>query len=335
MLRSFSNIRATLSFVAGLLIVLAPAVLRGQSLNLEGQTGGYVIPAAYTIPSDAGHKWSAPTLGFHYLKAGTTIGDFYISSVAEGYGNWLEFGYSRNSHSNGNDFNVPPYNKTGASALWAYSGFNVFSGKVKILAENRHKKNWIPAVSVGGIFRQGDYFVTGVLPNPNGNPLNHQAHNNGDFYIVATKLVRETKIPLLLDFGVRGTNAQLYGAGGQAGSAPVAGTATVGGAPTFTNSNAWVAKPFGGLGIPIPFSKKSNAIVVEPGAEIAPQPHYTQNLPTITNSTVEVYGFRFTQLPTFRWTLDAGVGHIGNQLGPGFYIHANTVESIALTYRFK
>ena len=301
---------------------------RGKDLiGRIGTTGGYVLPAAYTIPSDAGKSFSSPTIGFHYLKAGTTIGDFYISSIAEGYKNWLEFGYSRNNHSNGDDF--AQNGKTGASALWAYNGFNVFSAKAKILAEERHKKKWIPAVAIGGIVRQGDLFVTGALTQPN-----HQAQTNGDVYIVATKLVRQTKIPLLLDFGVRGTNAQIYGAGGNAGSKPVAGL-TPQGAPTFTNSSAWAVKTFGGIGIPIPISKSPTAIVVEPGAEIAPQPHYTQNLPTATNATVEVYGIRITKLPTFRWTVDAGVGHIGNQLGPGLYIHANTVESVALTYRFK
>lgn len=325
--RSFSNIRVILSLLAGFAVLLAPVALHAQSLNLEGQTGGYVIPAAYTIPSDVGRKWSSPTLSFHYLKAGTTIGDFYISSVAEGYGNWIEFGYSRNNHSNGNDFTQN--GKTGLSALWAYNGFNTFTGKVKVLGEGSHNRKWIPAVSVGTVIRQSDYFVTGALQSPKQKP-----QVNGDVYMVATKLVRETKIPLLLDFGVRGTNAQLYGAGGNAGSSPVAGV-TPQGAPTITNSGTWVVKPFGGLGIPLPISKSPTAIVIEPGAEIAPQPHYTQNLPQATQASVEVYGFRITQLPTFRWTVDAGVGHIGNNVAPGQYIHANTVESVALTYRFK
>jgi len=332
--RSFRHIRTTLGLFAGLAVLLVPAALRAQSLNLEGQTGGYIIPAAYTIPSNTGEKWSQPTIGFHYLKAGSTIGDFYISSIAEGYNNWIEFGYTRNSHSNGRDW-VQPYNTgevsgTGASALWAYSGFNVFSAKVKILAEERHKKKWIPAVAIGGIVRQGDYYVTGALTSPK-----QQAKTNGDIYIVATKLVRQTKIPLLLDLGVRGTNAQLYGAGGMAGNSPSPGTASVGGAPTYTNSTAWGAKVFGGLGIPIPISKSPTAIVIEPGAEIAAEPRHTDNLPTASIPTTEVYGLRITQLPTFRWTLDAGIGHVGNQLGPDLYIHANTVSSIALTYRFK
>ena len=38
---------------------------------------------------------------------------------------------------------------------------------------------------------------------------------NGDIYIVATKVV-PTKIPIVLNFGVRGTNAMLWGMGGNA-----------------------------------------------------------------------------------------------------------------------
>jgi hypothetical protein len=327
-------------FILALLLLAAAPALRAQSLNLEGQTGGYIIPAAYTIPSDAGHKFSSPTLGFHYLKAGTTVGDFYISSVEEGYGNWLEFGYSRNNHSNGRDFNTANSSGTsGASDLWAYNGFNVYNAKGRVMKEDWKGHKWIPAVALGFVLRQGDQYVTGALQNTTGTTSHpHPSTTNGDMYAVATKLVRQTKIPLLLDFGVRGTNAQLYGAGGQAGSTPVSAPLAAG-APcppdcTYTNSSAWAVKPFGGMGIPIPISKSNRAIVIEPGAEVAPEPRYTQNLPQAHVATTEVYGFRFTQLPSFRWTLDAGVGHIGNNLGPGFYIHANTVESVALSYRF-
>jgi hypothetical protein len=330
------------NLLAGLALFAAFAVapaLHAQSLNLEGQTGGYIIPGAYTIPSDTGHKFSSPTLAFHYLKAGTTIGDFYISSIEEGYGNWLEFGYSRNNHSNGRDFNYAGSSSIGttdASTLWAFNGFNVYNAKGRVIKEDWRKHNWIPAVALGVIVRQGDQFVTGALQYKPGTSSHiHPSHTNADIYAVATKLVRQTKIPLLLDVGVRGTNAQLYGAGGDAGETPVNGM-TAQGAPQYTNpGGAWYVKPFGGLGIPLPISKSAHAIVIEPGAEIAAQPRYTQNLPQAHVGTVEVYGFRFTQLPTFRWTLDAGVGHIGNNLGPGFYIHANTVESVALTYRFK
>lgn len=334
---STQNLRIGRMVAAAFLLLavfaLAPAALHGQTLNLEGQTGGFIIPGAYTVPSDTGHKWSAPSLSFHYLKAGSTVGSFYISSVTEGYGNWAEFGYTRNSHANGSNFNTGTATGTsGASDLWAFSGFNVFHGKVNFLKENKGGKKWVPAVSFGGIVRAQDQFVSGALQtNSHGQ---HPAHVNEDIYLVASKLVRETKVPLVLNFGVRGTNAQLYGAGGEAGSTPVNGT-TAQGAPDYVNGNKFGAHVFGGLGIPIPISKSTSAIVVEPGAEIATEPRYTTVLSGAHVPTTETYGFRFTKLPTFRWTLDAGVGHIGNYLGPSLYIHANTVESVSLTYRFK
>jgi hypothetical protein len=320
-------VAAVIAFVAA--VCMLPAALHAQTLNLEGQTGGFIIPGAYTVPSDPGHKWSAPSLSFHYLKAGSTVGDFYISSITEGYGNWLEFGYTRNSHSNGSNFNnATNQGTTGASDLWAYSGFNVYHVKANFLKENKGGKKWVPAISIGGIIRAQDQFVTGALQN------NHPGHVNEDIYLVGTKLVRETKIPLLLNFGVRGTNAQLYGAGGEAGSTPV-NTTTAQGAPEYVNGSKFGPHVFGGLGIPIPVSKSTSALVIEPGAEIATEPRYVAVLSSAHVPTTETYGFRFTKLPTFRWTVDAGIGHIGNYLGPGLYIHANTVESVSLTYRFK
>jgi len=328
-LKLLTALKAVASLAVVAAAVAAPSALHAQTLNLEGQSGGFIIPGAYTVPSDTGHKWSEPSLSFHYLKAGSTVGDFYISSVTEGYGNWLEFGYTRNSHSNGGNFNTATgTGTTGASDLWAYSGFNVYHVKANFLKENKGGKKWVPAISVGGIVRANDQFVSGALQN------GHPGHVNEDIYLVGTKLVRETKIPLVLNFGVRGTNAQLYGAGGMAGSTPDNGT-TAQGAPDYVNGNHFYAKPFGGIGIPIPVSKSTKAVVIEPGAEIATEPRYVAVLSGAHVPTTETYGFRFTQLPTFRWTLDVGVGHIGNQLGPGLYIHANAVESVSLTYRFK
>jgi hypothetical protein len=321
MQRIFSYFRIRPSHLAGWLAVIAfllPAALSAQTIDLEGQTGGYLVPTAYSIPSDIGKKWSEPTISFHYLQAGKVIGDFYISSVTEGYRNWLEFGYTRNSHSNGSDQFL--------GNLWQYSGFNVFNAKARVIKEEWRGKKWIPAVSVGSVVRTNDYFVTGALVPGAKGPT---PQTNADIYVVGTKLVKQTKIPLLLTAGFRVTNAQLYGAGGNAGSKPVC---TLTGC---TNGNTWSPRGFGSLGIPIPLSKSATAIVVVPGAEITQEPRYVQYLPQAHIPTTEVYGLRITRLPNFRWTLDGGVGHVGNMVTPQYGIHANTVESLALTYRFK
>ena len=321
MQRIFSYFRIRPSHLAGWLAVIAfllPAAACAQTIDLEGQTGGYLVPTAYSIPSDIGKKWSEPTLSFHYLQAGKVVGDFYISSLTMGYNNFIEFGYTRNSHSNGSD----PFLGT----LWQYSGFNVFNGKVRVMKEDWRGKKWIPAISVGSVVRTEDYFVTGALVPGAKGPV---PQTNADVYVVATKLVRQTKIPLLLTAGFRVTNAQLYGAGGNAGSKPVC-TQT-----GCTNGGTWSPRGFGSLGIPIPLAKSPTAFVVVPGAEITQEPRYVENLPQAHIPTTEVYGIRITRLPNFRYTLDAGVGHVGNMVTPEFGIHANTVESLAITYRWK
>ena len=323
----------SLLFVAA---VVLPGTLRAQSLALEGETGGFIVPAAYTVPSETGHSWARPTLGFHYVANGPVIGDFYISSITGGYKNWIEFGYTRNSHSNGRDTNL--------GKLWQYAGFDAFHGKVKIISENRNGHNWVPAVAVGGIIRINDQYVTGALAPPcnlTGSQRNtHCPQTNGDIYAVATKLVTKLKVPLLLDAGIRGTNAQLFGAGGNA-SSYVTPTTGPTGLPTPPNpDHDWAVRGFGGIGIPIPISRSPKAIIIQPGAEISQQPRYTQYTANTHLPSTESYGLRFTRLPTFRWTIDAGIGHIGNTLTPASgnlpaaQLHANSVKSLSMSYRF-
>ena len=303
----------------------APAAMHAQSLALEGETGGFIVPAAYTVPSEPGHAFAAPTIGFHYVGNGPVIGDFYISSITSGYKNFLEFGYTRNSHSNGSDNNL--------GKLWQFNGFNTFHAKVKIVSENRNGHMWVPAIAIGGIVRSQDYFVTGALAQPT-----HQPQTNGDIYLAATKLVTQTKIPLLLDAGIRGTNGQLFGGGGNASSSGISANPLVGA----QRDQSFSARGFAGIGIPLPLKRSSpRSIIVDPGAEISQQPTYTQYAAGTHLPSTESYGLRFTQLPSFRWTLDVGVGHIGNTLAGGTgdiaaaQLHANTVRSISLSYRLK
>src|SRR5579883_621943 len=92
----------TLLFAAAMVL---PASLRAQSLALEGETGGFIVPGAYMVPAEAGHKWARPTVGFHWIAGGPVLGDFYNSSITGGYRNFVEFGYTRVSHANGRDNN--------------------------------------------------------------------------------------------------------------------------------------------------------------------------------------------------------------------------------------
>src|ERR1700733_3089649 len=80
-----------------------------QALNWEGQTGVFVTPLAYTVPSsDSGI--SMPVVAYHYLNAGPVLGGFNQASVTVGALGRLEFGYTRDIHQDGST--------AGLSNLW-------------------------------------------------------------------------------------------------------------------------------------------------------------------------------------------------------------------------
>src|ERR1035437_7012518 len=85
----------------------------------------------------------------------------------------------------------------------------------------------------------------GDAPYANGN-------NNADFYAVASKTVTQTKpIPVVLSSGVRGTDAELLGMGG--------------------NAPDWQARAFGAVAFVFKLPGKSTLILA---SEAAQQPHH-------------------------------------------------------------
>ena len=167
-----------------------------QSLNWEGQTGVFVTPLAYLVPSKD-KSIGMPVVAYHYLNAGGVLGGFHQASITVGAFNRLEFGYTRNIHQAG----TTPV----LSALWS-SGFNTFHGKVNVIEERR---TWRPAISVGFVARSQVHNVGGVILGKN--------TNNADFYAVLTKTVTQVRrVPLVFNFGVKATNASLLGLVGNA-----------------------------------------------------------------------------------------------------------------------
>jgi len=166
---------------AALLTLIAPMMVHAQNIGWEGETGVFVTPLAYVVSSPA-NSFSHPYIGFHYLGAGSIIGDFYETSVTEGAFGRTEFGYTRNFLSHASDPNL--------SYLWN-DGFNIAFGKINIVPENWGKHDWIPAFSVGGM---GRWDVDNV-----GAALFHKKTNNGDVYGVATKtILSNSKLPVIL-----------------------------------------------------------------------------------------------------------------------------------------
>ncbi len=292
--------------------------LDAQHLTLEGQTGGFLTPTAYVVPSANNHSFSMPAVGFHFIGASSVIGNVETISITEGFGNRFELGYTRSIHQEGNDANFSPLWSKQDTLAWevdgsspTISGMNVFHGKVVVVKENS-KHFYTPGFAVGGVYRQGDHFVSGslsdaVLGKPN------QSYGNGDIYGAVTKTWAKPPVPLLINFGIKGTNAVILGLGGV--------------------SESWSARLFGGLGIPIPLGKN---LVAVPSAGFEGQSSdiknlneelaaagqiltsegyagYAKNRPHIP-TTVD-YAVRFTQIKNPHFSLDFGVGQVANNIG--------------------
>jgi len=280
------------------LVFLAPCAqntLFGQALTMDGGSGIFLQPWAEVVPAPH-HKFGAPTMSFHAVDAGPVAGDYMNVAVEEGFGNWLEFGYTRSNHTDGGDPYISPF--------FNFAGMNIFNAKAKIIPAGAHKFKYVPAVSIGGVLRTNDPFVVQFVE--------HKNATNGDIYGVATELFTVgKKFAFVGTGGVRGTNAQKYGYGG--------------------NTLDWEARAFGGLAFPIPIKK---AIIVAPAFEVNQEPRYIKYIPGAHLPTDLIYAVRMSRYPDSKWTFDVGTGHLGASLEPGINIKVNNAIAFATDFRF-
>jgi hypothetical protein len=280
------------------LSVLAPGLSHralGQALTMDGQSGIFLQPEADVVPSPH-HQFGAPTLSFHAVDAGPVAGDYINVGVEEGFDNRLEFGYTRSNHTDGGDPTISP--------LFNFEGMNIFNVKAKVIPTGAHKLKYVPAVSIGGVLRTNDPFVVQFVE--------HKNATNGDIYGVATELFTfGKKFAFVGTGGVRGTNAQKYGYGG--------------------NTVDWEARAFGGLAFPVPIKGK---IVVAPAVEVNQEPRYIKYVPGAHFPTDLIYAVRVSRYPDSKWTFDVGTGHLGAAIAPGLNIKVNNAIAIAADFRF-
>jgi len=270
-----------IAFAASVVTLTNAVESKAQNLTLEGQTGGFITPTAYVVQSAKGQFFSHPSIGFHYVHAGDVIGDVYNGSVTEGLGNWAEVGYTRNGHTNGNN---PLF-----SALWEYPGMNIFHGKGVVLPENAFGTKWVPGLAAGFVVRISDRFVSGAILNT--------SYNNEDVYAVMTKDLTKEKVPLLLSFGLKFTNASIYGIGGQ--------------------STRFGGRLFGGIGFPLPGPWGTTIV---PAAGFTQEPYHVKNLGLLVPGGGQIpttldYAVRITQRENPRFSFDIGVGQVAGQIG--------------------
>jgi hypothetical protein len=267
--------------------------LQAQNIGWEGETGVFVTPLAYTAASPA-RGLGRPLVAFHFLNGGEVLGDFYSVSGTVGAFSRVEFGYTRSLHSLGGDPNF--------SHLWN-NGFNIVHGKVNFVSENAGKTAWIPALSVGFIARSQVRNVGGAIQGKD--------TTNGDIYFVASKTITQTGVPIILSGGVRGTNAQLWGLGG--------------------NAPEWSAQAFGAAGFVVKLPKKASAIFA---MELAQQPPHPDQLPNAVIPTTITYAVRLSPAPESKLNIDFGVAQIAGEIAPGVDLKARSRLALQISYGF-
>ena len=293
LIKSHSLTSFNLLLATALMLVSAPFCF-AQGLNWEGQTGAFITPFAYTSQSPAngvGH----PQVAFHFLNTGSVIGNNVQASATLGLLGRAEIGYTRSMNIAGSS--------TAFSPLFE-GGFNTFHGKLTLVPENAAKTKYIPAIAAGFVVRSQVKHVGGVLTN--------QETTNGDFYVVATKTVTQVKgLPFLLNFGVKGTNASVFGIAG--------------------NAPDWQARAFGALAFVFKGPGKSTLIF---GSEAAQQPHYIKNLPGATVPTTMTYFVRIVPKAEIPFNLDFGIAQAVGKIAPGVDLKARSQFAMGASYRF-
>ncbi len=274
--------------------------LHAQALGWEGETGVFVTPLAYTAAVE-GQKVH-PVIAYHYFNAGPVVGDFHEASITVGFAKRFEVGYTHNFHVFGGDQDLSP--------LWQ-NGFEIFHGKAMLVTENYKDHKWVPALSIGfmartGVRNVGNYEAAtggGMSPFATGK-------NNGDIYFVASK-VTPTKIPIVLNFGVRGTNAMLWGMGG--------------------NAPGWEARTFGAVAFVFKFPNGGNIVF---GSEAAQQPHHPLNFSGLNIPTTLTYCARLTPSSKHKINFDFGVAQLAGNVAPGVNLKARHQIGTQVTFGF-
>jgi hypothetical protein len=302
--------------VLGLSLCFGAHTAQAQSLNYEGSTGIYVTPLAYTATSPA-KGLGRPSIAYHFLALGSMVGDYSTFSVTEGFAKRFEVGYTSAMHSGksqlGSDLAHPASLGQGTN-----HDFSIINGKANIIPENAFKTKWVPAISVGGVFRFNDHnLFNGGLSYPD--TYGQQNTRNGDVYVVGSKTITQIckHVPVLFSAGLRGTDASLWGFAGNA--------------PNMT------VRSFGSLALVLTGPKKSTVIV---GTEVAQQPQQvkwgTVAVPAriIDIPTSRTYAVRIFPSPKYKLNVDFAVLHATNGETTPIKLNVNDRVVYGVSYGF-
>lgn len=155
--------------------------------NLQGVGGIAFNPLAYT----AGRPWEGgETNSLNGIVSKPQVGAWYVN-LTDADINWFSLGtavtvFDRLEISGG--YESVNAHKYGDNAINKYN----VGAKLRFLDENAFDTSWVPALAVGGVYKYTDSDTVHALGLD---------HDGFDGYVVASKLVKETPIPVLLSVG--------------------------------------------------------------------------------------------------------------------------------------
>lgn len=178
----------------GVLVWLAQAALASVPLNnLEGVGGVAFNPLAYpsgqnkdAASSNAVEQYiSKPQFGTWYVRLGSKDIDWNVLGASVTVLDRLELSYGYEAAGIGGVANIHKHN---------------VGAKLNLVPENWGGNNFVPAVSVGAIYKKTS---NAVVTNSDDHAV--------DFYAVATKLITQTPLPVLLSAGVLSSKEYVTG----------------------------------------------------------------------------------------------------------------------------
>ena len=199
-MNSKTNLKTIRTIVASLAAAASASLTAGVPLNNLQGTGGIAFnPLAYTAglpwdddgggdPTNAVEKTdsalngvvSRPQLGAWYVNLNDAGVNWWAASAALSFADRVEIsgGYGFvNAHKYG-DKSINTYN---------------LGAKVRFLDENAFDTAWVPALAVGGVYKYTDSRTVEALGLDD---------DGFDAYVVASKLITQTPVPVLLSAGL-------------------------------------------------------------------------------------------------------------------------------------
>ena len=169
------------------------AVRGGVPLNsLDGHGGIAFNPLAYTggLKFEEGPDWiSKPQIGAWYVKLPESNIEWSSYSLSLTVLDRVEVSYAANL------VNAKDY---GDNSIIA----NSLGVKVRLINENGWDTNWVPAVSIGAVYRHTDSKTVDAFG------LDDEGL---EYYIVASKLITQTPLPILVSAGLQRSDEVVYG----------------------------------------------------------------------------------------------------------------------------